>query len=103
MDGYIITFRYYKQRQVVSDPSMVLQIPDIYKDIMVAGVNWLATRYLRLHQEAQMWQMEFNDGIRQMIRDKNLTPRENDYVQPDKAGLGIGAGVPYQDFFGDSL
>lgn len=103
MDGYIITFRYYRQRQVVSDPSMVLQIPDVYKDIMVAGVNWLSTRFLRLHTEAQMWQMEFNDGIRQMIRDKNLTPKENDYIQPDKSGLGIGGGIPYQDFFGDTL
>lgn len=103
MDGYIIAFRYYRQRQIVTDASQVLQIPDVYKDIVVAGVNWLTTRFLRLHQEAQMWQMEFQDGIRQMIRDKNLLPRESDYIQPDKAGLGIGAGVPYADFFGDTL
>jgi hypothetical protein len=99
MDGYLIVFRYFRQRQVVSDPSAVLQIPDVYKDIMVSGVNWLASRYLRLAQDAQMWQMEFMDGVRQMIRDRNLLPRENDFIQPDKTGVGIGASVPYQDFF----
>ena len=99
MDGYLITFRYYRQRQIVTDPSAILQIPDVYKDIIVAGVNWLAYRYLRLMQDSQMWQMEFMDGLRQMIKDRNLIPKENDFMQPDGASIGIGANVPYQDVF----
>ena len=97
--SYIIGFRYYRQRQIVTSLADVVQIPDVYKDILIAGVNWLGTRYLRLHQESSMWQAEFMDGLRQMIKDRNLIPRENDFVRPDVTTIGIGSQVPYIDIF----
>lgn len=103
MDGYLIEFYYFEQRQTVENLTDVLQIPDVYKDIMVWGVTWYACQYLRLKDEAQYWFQMFQDGIRQMIKDRNLMPRENDYIGPDATGIGIGAGVPYQDFFGNPL
>jgi hypothetical protein len=99
MDGYIIGFRYFQQRQTVTSLATVLQVPDVYEDVIVAGVNWMAFQYLRLAQEAQMWQMIYMNGIRDMIRDRNAGPRENDYIHPDDAGLGIGQFVPYIDIF----
>jgi hypothetical protein len=99
MDGYIITFRYYQERALLTTMNQLLQVPIEYKDIVCAGVNHLATQYLRLKDEAQMWYSIFQDGLRQMIKDKNLQPRGIDYMQPDEYGVGIGQRQPYVDTF----
>lgn len=99
LDGYIISFKYYAQRQIVAELGDVLQIPDVYFDLMVAGVTMYAFRYLRFHNEAVERQQEFMDGVRQMVKDRNMIPRESDYVGPDQAGVGIGVRVPYDDIY----
>jgi hypothetical protein len=63
---------------------------------MVAGATWYACQYLRLKDEAQYWNAQFTDGIRQMVRDKNLFPREADYINPDATTIGIGSYTLYR-------
>jgi hypothetical protein len=99
MDGYLIRFRYYRSRQVVQNLTDTLQVPDVYKDIMCAGVNWFACQYLRIKDEAQLWLAIFKDGVREVIKDQNLQPKSNDYIVPDPASIGIGNNAPYSDTF----
>lgn len=89
--GYIIEFRYYAARQIIANVADILQVPDVYRDIACAGVNWLTAQYLKLKDEAQYWQVVFQDGLRQMVRDRNMIPRENDFIHPDESGVGIGS------------
>jgi hypothetical protein len=63
-------------------PGTVLQVPDDYKDIVIAGVNAFACLFLKKFDEAGPWQQMYQDGKRQMIRDANLFPRE-DFIRPD--------------------
>lgn len=82
-DGvYTIEFRYYKTRAAISTLATVLQVPDDYKDVVIAGVNWLACMFLKKFDEAGPWRQLFQDGKRQMVRDANLFPRE-DFIRPD--------------------
>jgi len=85
LNGYIIEFRYYQQRQILSDVSQVLQIPDIYKDIVCAGVNWLTYKFLRRTMESQEWEQIYKAGLVEMIKDKNLFPGENQFIRPDSS------------------
>lgn len=101
MDGYLIGFRYIRQRQILTELGSICQIPDVYKDVLCAGVTWLACQYLRLYQESSQWFQIYQAGIRDMIRDRNAGPRENDFVRPDTASLGIGNYTPYDDTFGE--
>ncbi len=87
VDGYIIEFRYFQQRPQLVSPTTVLTTPDDYKDIIVAGVNWLALEYLR-RPEAKTWAEVFQAGITSMIRDRNLGPRGGEYIHPDPASQG---------------
>lgn len=89
--GYLIGFKYFKQRTTISATSTVLQVPDVYKDVVVAGVNWLAFRYLKMADEAAYWYQVYQDGLRQIIRDRNLLQEDADFIRPDPATVGNGA------------
>jgi hypothetical protein len=82
--GNVIEFRYYKQRQTVTTLLDVLQIPDDYFDIVVAGVNAYVMLFLKRPSDAAIWQTQFNDGLRQLTRDKNLFPKGGQaFIAPD--------------------
>lgn len=88
LTGYFMEFRYYAQRTPVTLVSQVLQVPDDYEDVMIAGVNALAFDYLTRAGEAQKWYAIYKDGITQMIRDINFMSKGGEYVQPDSATIG---------------
>ena len=85
-DGvYAIEFRYYEQFNVVDELTDNLQIPEDYKDVMCAGVNWLASKYLKQDSDAQHWFSVYQQGKVSMIGDYNQTPRV-DFMRPDGTG-----------------
>ena len=85
-DGvYAIEFRYYEQFNVVDELTDNLQIPEDYKDVMCAGVNWLASKYLKQDSDAQHWFSVYQQGKVSMIGDYNHTPRV-DFMRPDGTG-----------------
>lgn len=88
LTGYFMEFRYYAQRVPVTVLSQVLQIPDDYRDVCIAGVNALTFDFLTRPGEAQKWYSIYKDGITQMIRDINFMAKGGEYVQPDSATLG---------------
>lgn len=81
--AYVIEFRYFRKRQVISSPASVLQIPDQYIDIITAGVNELVAVYLRKPDEAGYWHQYYESGKKQLIRDMNLFPRGPEFINPD--------------------
>src|ERR1051326_4581496 len=55
-DVYVIEFRYYFSKPQLSALSDTLLIPDDYKDVVIAGVNYFASLYLREnYNDAQIW------------------------------------------------
>lgn len=46
---------YEKQVSTLVNPSDILQVPDDARDIVVAGVDWLANMYIKRAEEAQVW------------------------------------------------
>jgi len=88
IDGYIIEFRYWKQRKQVAATSDVLQIPDDYKDIVIAGVNALSFQFLNRMPDASAWMQRYREGLTGIIRDINLFPRGSEFIRPDSAGIG---------------
>lgn len=97
-DGvYSIEFRYYKTRTAISALGTTLLIPDDYKDIVVAGVNYLAALFLKKFDEAQVWKTEYENGKREMIRDANLFPRE-DFIRPDYVAIPHSSPSIYEPF-----
>lgn len=90
IDGYIIEFRYNKQRPQVISAGTGLVIPDDYFDVVVAGVNFLAFHYLHEPTESQVWQGIFRQGITDIIRDRNWFARPGgaDIIRPDYATIG---------------
>ena len=103
LDGYLIEFRYWKERATLTAVGDVLLIPEKYKDVMVAGVNYLTEKYLRgTGEEASLWYQIFMEGQRQMIRDSQLFEGEDSYIRPDPATLGGSlnqGGDPVQELF----
>lgn len=88
LDGYIIRFKYYADRLPLTQCEQLLQIPDYYKDIVIAGVNFFAAQFLERTQPVQYWGAVYKDGLRQMIRDKNLFPQSTaNYIGPDRATI----------------
>lgn len=86
MGGYLIEFRYYKKRVKIVAASQILQVPDDFFDIVVAGVNQLAYTYLQKMDQAMTWGQIFREGVREMIRDKQLFPEAtSDFMRPDSA------------------
>lgn len=92
MYGYLIEFRYYKQRLKVTSGATTLLVPDDYKDILVAGVNWLGYLFLKLYADAQQWQAIYERGIREMIRDKNNWNEEG-FIKPDQVTQSFPPGI----------
>jgi len=92
MDGYLIEFRYYKQRLKITSGATTLLVPDDYKDILIAGVNWLGYLFLKLYADAKMWSEIYQMGIREMIRDKNNWDEEN-FLKPDQTTQAFPPGI----------
>lgn len=85
--GYVIEFRYYKTRAQVTTADQVLQIPDDYKDVLIAGVNYMAYLFLRRPEEAGAWRALYDEGLRSIIADKKLFPQGPDFIAPDAAAI----------------
>lgn len=86
-EGYLIQFRYFKRRVPVTIASQILQIPDDYFDVVVAGTTYKAFHYLFRPQEAQQWFGLYQQGLTQVIRDQNFN-RGFEYIKPDSAAIG---------------
>src|SRR6185312_11640779 len=88
MGGYLIEFRYFKKRVQLSSAGQTIQIPDDFFDVVVAGVNHLAYVYLQKTDLAMFWKGTFQDGLKEMIRDKNLFPEAgSDFMRPDSSAV----------------
>lgn len=101
LGGYVMEFNYYQTRQTINDITQIIQIPDTYKDIVCAGTNWLAFKYLEMDENAQVWKQVFEAGKVQMIKDANLFPRGEEFIRPDSTavtfqtttGIGLDSGL----------
>jgi hypothetical protein len=65
---------------------------------MCAGVNWLAYKYLKKDDEAQVWQQVYARGLIEMVKDSNLFPRDGEFIHPDpfattKGNINTGVGL----------
>lgn len=87
IDGYLMEFRYYKVRQQMTATGQIIQIPDDYKDIVIAGTNWLGFKYIRRMSEAQEWSQVYKMGLSEIIRDKNQFPHGGNFIGPDPASI----------------
>ena len=82
--GYVIEFRYFKTRPQLAVVGDILTIPDEYKDVVIAGVNYYAGQLTDREQDAAYWRAAFEDGKRQMYKDTQLTPDGRiEFVHPD--------------------
>jgi len=86
--GYVIEFRYFRQRGNIIDAGQVLQIPDDYRDTFVHGVDALTFKYLTRPQESMQSYQLYREGLTQIVRDLNFISKGGEYVQPDGASLG---------------
>lgn len=80
--GYLIEFRYYRDRLVLTQVEQVTQIPDDYFDVFVQGVLALALKFLGKNEEAQASYQLYQKGLTGMIWDKNLRPG-GQFIRPD--------------------
>lgn len=87
VDGYVIEFQYYKKRVQLLNTTDILQIPDDYKDIVIAGVCSRALKYLGRPDEAGTAQGEFKSGLTEIIRDTNFYAEGPDYMSPDPTSI----------------
>jgi hypothetical protein len=87
-NGYVIQFRYYELETTLTSFGQTLQVPDRFFDVMVAGVNWLALKFLSRQQEAMEWLGTYKTGLVAMVRDRNQQNRFADYIGPDPSALG---------------
>lgn len=87
IDGYLLIVEYRKKIVPISTTSTVLQVPDEYKDVIIAGVNAYTLRFLGRVDEATTQYGMFRDGIRQIIRDLNFDRSDVDYIAIDKAAV----------------
>lgn len=87
-NGYVLQFRYYQLETAITSFSQVIQVPDRYIDVMIAGVNWLCLKFLGRQQDALDWFGVYRTGMVSMIRDRNQQNRFADYISPDPSSLG---------------
>jgi hypothetical protein len=87
-NGYIIQFRYYEIEQAITSFTQDIQIPDRYIDVMTAGVNWLALKFLSRSAEAMEWYGTYKTGMVAMVHDRNQQNRFADYISPDPSSVG---------------
>lgn len=86
LGGYILGFRYYKNRAALAATGDTLQIPDDYLDVLVHGVNALAWKFLEKEDQAASSLQAYKSGLTEMIWDKNLFP-DNDFIRPDSVSV----------------
>jgi hypothetical protein len=93
---YTVEFRYFKTHNPITLTTDVLQVPDQYTDIVVAGVNELVALYLKQSTEAAYWHAYYESGKKQIIRDMNLFPRGPEFVRPDSSSTtsNMSGGLP---------
>lgn len=103
LNAYIIQFRYYKSRVQIVNPTDVLQVPYAYKDIVIAGVNYLASLYLDERENREpaaktmIWKRDFDAGLAQIRRDLRTNYRKVDFISPDRTSQYVVAnqqGIP---------
>lgn len=82
MGGYIIGFRYFKDRLTLTNADQTIQIPDYYVDVMVDGISALGWKFLQRADDAQACQALFKQGLTSMVWDKNLFPSQQ-FIRPD--------------------
>lgn len=91
LNAYVIQFRYYKARNQIVNPTDVLQVPYAYKDIVIAGVNYLVSLYLdeRGNREpsakTNIFFRDFTQGLAQIRRDLRINYRKTDFIAPDSS------------------
>lgn len=78
---YTIEFRYFKVINAITTVGQTIQIPDDYKHVMCAGVNYYLSAYLKRQDDILFWQAAYSEGLQRMIRDSNLFPRI-DFISP---------------------
>lgn len=87
--GYVIEFRYQMHRQFITDPANILQVPDKYRDVVIAGVNFYANMYTAqqsdLNVKTMAWRNEFSLGLANIRRDLQINHKTSDVVLPDPA------------------
>jgi hypothetical protein len=81
--AYIIKFEYYKNRVKLTNPTQILQVPDDYIDIMIAGVTWLAYKLMGKIPESQAQYQLFKAGLTEMVADKNQFPEGVEFIRAD--------------------
>lgn len=92
---YTIEFRYFFAKPQLTQRTQALLIPDDYKDVVIAGVNWFANLYLRENKEdAMMWKAIYQEGIVGLHRDHNLFPRGQEFIAPDPASTPRTVTIP---------
>ena len=105
LNAYVIQFRFYQSRNQItsSAPTQVLQIPYAYKDVVIAGVNYLTSLYIdRQDNRAPSartlaWKQEYDQGIKEIRRDLRINFRKTDYISPDTVSQYVMAnqqGIP---------
>lgn len=86
--GHVIEFRYYKTHSEITTTASVLLIPNEYRDVVVAGVNMLAAKYLRRLEEISFWNDVYQSGLRRMISDQNPWPGGKRFIKPNNVMHG---------------
>ena len=105
LNAYVIQFRYYQTRNQITsaNPTQILQIPYAYRDIVIAGVNYLAALYANRNEIVEppykigMWKRDFEQGLAQIRRDLRISYRKTDFIAPDQVSqyvVGNQQGIP---------
>lgn len=103
LNAYVIQFRYYMIRNQIVNPTDVLQIPYAYKDIVISGVNYLASLYMDMaanrepSAKTQIYKRDFDQGLAQIRRDLRINYRKTDFIAPDTMSqyvVGNQQGIP---------
>jgi hypothetical protein len=95
LGGYVIQFRYFRQRPQVTSLGQLLYIPIDYMDVVIAGVNWLGYKYLAssnksFAQDVMFWGAEYERGKIGIIRDQHLFPANGTFmILPDSASSNV--------------
>lgn len=83
LQGYIIQFRYWQARNLITSSTVQLQVPADYRDVIAHGVDAMAAKYLLQDDGmSQFYAGLYAQGLTGMIHDKNLFPR-GDFIGPD--------------------
>jgi hypothetical protein len=89
LSGYVIEFQYYRKRVQLSALGDIIQIPDDYRDVVVAGVAARAFKYLTRPTEYQDEMSHYRAGIQAIIRDSNFYSDQPDFIGPDPASVTL--------------